>query len=204
MPDWFTTENIDMLASQYRSLGPLVGILLTFLESFLPFLPLVVIVAVNSVAYGFLWGFILSWAGSTVGAFCVFLLVRRFEKWKPVQKWILKPKVQRLIHTVDLAGITPLLVLLCFPFTPAIVVNIVAGLSNIKRKYYFYTLVLAKLVMIFMLTFVVQDITELFHKPLKLIMVGIILCVLWFGGKLAESVINKRVEKKLRKYNQIK
>lgn len=40
MKEWFTIENVMDLLNQYRSFGPIPGILLPMLEAFLPFLPL--------------------------------------------------------------------------------------------------------------------------------------------------------------------
>ena len=60
MEEWFSVENIENLAAQYRALGPVLGILLPFLESFLPFLPLAVFVVANASAFGLWLGFLLS------------------------------------------------------------------------------------------------------------------------------------------------
>ena len=50
MFDWLTAENLLELTRDYRSLGPLIGFLLPFLEAFLPFLPLFVFVFANASA----------------------------------------------------------------------------------------------------------------------------------------------------------
>ena len=196
MLSWITAENIESLAKQYHDLGPIVGFAFTFIEAFLPFLPLVVIVMANTAAYGFFWGFVLSWVGASLGAFSVFLLIRKFRQHPRIQKWLEREQVQKLIRWVDIAGISPLFVMLCFPFTPAIVVNMVAGLSNLKRKYYFCTIVVGKLVMIFMLTYVVHDITDLIRHPKKIIIVGTFLIILWCVGKLMEYLLNNKNEYK--------
>ena len=198
MLDWMTVETIDQLAVQYRSLGLFVGFIITFLEAFLPFLPLVLFIAVNVTAYGLLWGFILSWLGTLLGSFAVFLIVRKFGRARILRKWIETRQIQRLIRWVNMAGISPLLVLLCFPFTPGILVNIVAGLSNIKKKYYFITLFISKFAMVFLLTFIVQDISDLIRSPIKIMIVAIVLFLLWMFGKLFERTLNKRVERDLR------
>ena len=56
MLDWLTMDNIEELIDKYKLLGPLFGIFLTFIESYLPMLPLFVIVIANAGAYGLLWG----------------------------------------------------------------------------------------------------------------------------------------------------
>ncbi len=204
MLDWMTAEYIDQLAQQYRSLGLIVGFIITFLEAFLPFLPLVLFIAVNVTAYGLLWGFVLSWLGTLFGSFAVFLVVRKFGRSRVMRKWVERRQVQRLIRWINMAGISPLLVLLCFPFTPSILVNIVAGLSNIKKKYYFISLFISKFAMVFILTFIVQDISELIRNPRKIIIVSCVLFLLWVFGKLFENTLNKRVERDLRNSKSIK
>jgi uncharacterized membrane protein YdjX (TVP38/TMEM64 family) len=51
--DWFTLENVMRLIEEYRSLGPLPGIMLPLIEAFLPFLPLFLFVMANANAFGF-------------------------------------------------------------------------------------------------------------------------------------------------------
>ena len=54
MNEWLDADKIIELSQHYKALGPLIGILLPFIEAFLPFLPLVVFVIANAGAYG-LW-----------------------------------------------------------------------------------------------------------------------------------------------------
>lgn len=198
MSDWFTVENIEALEAQYRTLGPMIGILLPFLESFLPFLPLVVFVVANASAHGLWLGFLFSWIGTVSGSYCVFLLVRKFGNHRRVKKFIQNEKLQKLIRWVDMKGIAPLFLLLCFPFTPSVLVNIVAGLSNIKKKFYFIVLLAAKFVMIFIISVLGYDIDSLIRSPVKLIFSTIAIFLLWLIGKQIERQLNRRVEKDLK------
>lgn len=199
MFDWLTIENYEQLESYYRTLGPLFGLFLPFIEAFLPFLPLVVIIVANVNAFGLFWGFVISWFGAVLGGFAVFYIVRKFGQHKRLHFITKKPAVQKLIKWVDMRGLSPLFVLLCFPFTPSVVVNIVAGLSNIKRVYYFIAVALGKAVMILFMSVIGQDVTELVTNPVKLVLAIIAIVVLWAVGKWVETYLNKRVERDLRK-----
>ena len=75
--EWFTLKNISELIQQYRSLGPIPGIMLPLLEAFMPLLPLFVFVTANATAFGLWWGFFFSWIGAVTGAFLVFSVVRK-------------------------------------------------------------------------------------------------------------------------------
>ena len=65
------------MASAVLAAGSHPGILLPFIEAFLPFLPLIVLVMGNSATYGLWWGFLLSWIGVCLGSVTVFWIVRK-------------------------------------------------------------------------------------------------------------------------------
>ena len=193
MSEWFTIDNVEHLAEQYKHLGPFVGILFPMLEAFLPFLPLVVFVVANASAFGLWLGFLLSWLGTVIGSYLVFLLVRRFGHHPRLKRLTGGERVQSLIRWVDMRGLSPLFVLLCFPFTPSVLVNIVAGLSNIRKKFYFIVLAAGKFVMIFSMSFLGYDLRALLTSPVKMILAAVAIIVLWALGKLLENQLNKRV-----------
>ena len=194
MFDWLNAENILELSRDYRSLGPLIGFFLPFLEAFLPFLPLFAFVFANASAYGLWIGFLLSWAGTTIGSYTVFLVVRRYGRARILRFLMKYERVQKLIHWVETHGFGPLFLLLCFPFTPSALVNLVAGLSNMKKKSYLLTLLAGKFVMIFTISFIGYDIKELITKPLRTAIVLVVIVLLWLIGKQIERRLNMRVE----------
>lgn len=198
MFDWLTIENIEQVEKYYRTLGPLIGVFLPFLEAFLPFLPLVVIVVANANAFGLFLGFLLSWGGTVLGSYVIFLIVRKFGRHPRLHFFTQSKRVKKLIKWVDMNGLSPLFVLLCFPFTPSVLVNIVAGLSNIRRQFYLVALILGKMIMIFSMSFVGHDITELIRNPIKLVFAGVAIFLLWVFGKAVEVRLNKKVERDLR------
>ncbi|MGM0851941.1 MAG: TVP38/TMEM64 family protein [Bacillota bacterium] len=192
--DWFTLENMMDLIQQYRSFGPIPGILLPLLEAFLPFLPLVVFVTANANAFGLWWGFLFSWIGATLGALIVFLLVRRYGETRFFRILRKNRQVKRLTKWVDKHGFGPLFILLCFPFTPSAVVNVVAGLSSISIAQYMLAVVTGKMVMIFTISFIGYDIISLVRQPIRTVIVAAIIFVLWFVGKRIEIHLNKKME----------
>lgn len=180
-------EDIKEILNQYEALGPLPGILVPMIESFLPFLPLVVIIMANAEAYDLFYGFLLSWTGVVTGATCVFLLVRGFgQKFRG----FLERKVKRstkFIHWIERKGFTPIFILACFPFTPSSLINIVAGLSNLPLHTFFVATVLGKGVMIFLVSYVGYDLVDLVKSPWKLILVAVVFTAMWWFGRKVES-----------------
>lgn len=195
LKDWFTLENIMDLIREYRSFGPLPGILLPMLEAFLPFLPLFLFVMANASAFGLWLGFLYSWVGAVAGALIVFLLVRNYGQ-KRILRFLKKNKqVQKLMKWVEKHGFGPLFILLCFPFTPSAVVNIVAGLSNISIAQYMLAVLTGKIVMIFTISFVGYDIRSLITQPIRTAIVALVIFILWYVGKIIEIKMNMSVEK---------
>jgi len=191
---WFTLENIMDLIKEYRSFGPLPGIVLPMIEAFFPFLPLVIFVMANASAFGLWVGFLYSWLGSCLGALLLFLLIRRYGQ-KRIFSFLSKhQKVQKLMDWVDRHGFGPLFLLLCFPFTPSVVVNVVAAFSKISIYQYMLAVAIGKMVMIFTMSFVGYDLQSLITQPYRTAIVFIVIFILWYVGKRIEVRLNKRME----------
>lgn len=194
MTDLFSMETLEEIMNSYKTLGPVIGILLPMLEAFLPFLPLVVFIVANVTAYGLLYGFVLSWAGSVVGSYLVFLIIRKYGRARILNFLTKHQRISRLIHWVERNGFGPLFLLLCFPFTPSAIVNVVAGLSNIRKSTYLTALILGKLIMIFVISFIGADIRALISQPIRMAIVAAVIALLWVVGKYFEKRLDKKVE----------
>jgi uncharacterized membrane protein YdjX (TVP38/TMEM64 family) len=190
LKEWFTLENIMELIQHYRALGPLPGIFLPMLEAFLPFLPLFLFVMANASAFGLWFGFLFSWIGASLGAFFVFILVRKYGQKRLLSFLHNHPKVRKLMTWVEEHGFGPLFLLLCFPFTPSAVVNIVAGLSRISIAQYMLAVLTGKVVMIFTISFIGYDIRSLITQPLRTAIVLFVIFILWYVGKRIEVKLN--------------
>ena len=190
LKEWFTMDNIMNVINEYKALGPLPGIFLPMLEAFFPFLPLFLFVMANANAFGLWFGFLFSWIGACGGALLVFLIVRRFGQDRILLFLKKHPKVKKLMIWVERHGFGPLFLLLCFPFTPSAVVNIVAGLSKISIAQYMLAVLTGKMVMIFTMSFVGHDLRSLITHPLRTAIVTVVIFVLWYVGKIIEVRMN--------------
>jgi len=187
-------ENLMELIQDYRSFGPIPGLVLPIIEAFLPFLPLFVFVTANASAFGLGWGFLFSWIGACTGALLVFSIVRKYGQKRFLSFLKNHKQVKRLVDWVDRHGFGPLFLLMCFPFTPSAVVNIVAGLSRISIYQYGVAVFAGKMVMIFSISYVGHDIPSLIHNPKKTIILGIVIVILWYIGKRIEAHLDKKIE----------
>lgn len=202
MPDWLSIASFQEIAGEHRIIGTFIALLLPILESFLPFLPLAAFVVANATAYGLWLGFLLSWGGAVIGSYCVFLIIRKYGHNRFFGFITNRPSIQKLIRWVEMQGFTPLFILLCFPFTPSSVVNVVAGLSNLKKKSYLITIMSAKFVMILVISWIGSDLQSLITKPWKTVLIVIAIILMWLGGKWVEKNNAKKMEEHLRNLNK--
>lgn len=189
---FFTPESLLYWLNEYRDLGPLPGILIPLLESLLPFLPLFLFVAGNAAAYGFWLGSLYSWIGTVCGSLTVFLLIRKFAR-KRLKRFISrKPKVQSMLHWFERHGFGMIFLLLCFPFTPSSLINVVAGLSKVHIHTFTLSVIFGKMVMILIMSLIGHDIVSMIRQPVKMILASAAIFLLWLGGKYIETRLTKR------------
>jgi uncharacterized membrane protein YdjX (TVP38/TMEM64 family) len=190
LQELFTLDQLMQLFESYRSLGPFFAIFLPLLEAFFPFLPLVVFIVANVNSFGLWLGFFLSWIGACSGAIIVFIIMRRLGQLRFFRRLQEKKAIKKLLTWIERRGFSPLFLILCFPFTPSAAINVVAGLSRINVWQFILAVLSGKLVMIFMVSFIGQDLHSLFTQPIRSIIVGIVILLLWVVGKQVEKRLN--------------
>lgn len=131
--------------------GPLVGFLLVVIESFIPVLPLAVFVALNVNAYGLLLGTIISWMATCLGCYISYLLFYYLaNKLDGLLSNKTKEKVKRMKNKFGKISLQGLVLIITLPFTPAFLINILAGLTKIKHEKFLLSILIGK---VFSITF---------------------------------------------------
>lgn len=190
-----TPEGLEYLFEQFSELGIIVGILLVIIEAFLPVLPLFAIVVININSFGIIIGFLISYAGTVCGSYLVFFVIRYLFRGK-AQKYIMKhEKLQKMLTFIDERGFSLMFIFLALPFTPTAVVNIVAALSNVKKKVYLLILIAAKAIMILSMSLVGYDVAAFFDSPVRLVISLVFLVLLYLFSKWYQKYINKKIKK---------
>ncbi|MEX2948082.1 TVP38/TMEM64 family protein [Staphylococcus warneri] len=180
-------EQLEEWFDLFRQFGYIPGFVLIYFRAIIPILPLTLYVILIMHTYGAIVGIIICWLGIVSGTFTMFLIFKRLVNTKKMKQFKTKQSVQRLISFIDRQGLIPLFILLCFPFTPNTLINVVASLSHIKTKYYFIVLTLSKLISITVLGIMGREVTTIFTNPIRAIVTILFFIILWF--------ISKRVEK---------
>lgn len=171
----FTLEFWEELLDSFQGLGPLAPILLAMVESFIPALPLVAIVALNVAAHGALLGFLYSWIGVAVGGSLMFLFWRRVVKqffWRFASRSKKLQKAQQWVSNCDTRA---LFVLALLPFTPTAFLHLAFGVSDFDERQYIVTLISGKGVMVAMMALFGQSLVSALEQPLYLILAAVLL-----------------------------
>ncbi|MGG3505477.1 TVP38/TMEM64 family protein [Paenibacillus lautus] len=185
---YFTESNLEWLLEQFRALGPLPGILLTFLKSFIPPMPTIVIVGVNAAVYGLWAGFLYSWIGMVAGCLTTFLIVRKISGTALIERWANKPKVQRGMRWIQRNGFSYVFLLGILPVGPFVAVNVAAGLARMNLMSYLMAVTLGKGIMVFCVSYIGANLSDFIAEPFKLF------------GVLAFIVLSLLVSRKLDSY----
>lgn len=158
----------------YPLLVPLVGIAISFVQVYLFFIPTMIIVAMNTVVFGPLVGFLVSLVGIVLGTYSFFLLFRySFGKylWKLINRFKISESIREIMEKVEARGfayVTMLYGPLILIVSP-VPVTIAAGLSNINHRTYVLGLICGEAIMILMATFLGTGIMKMFENPFFLI-----------------------------------
>ncbi|MBD3920609.1 TVP38/TMEM64 family protein [Paenibacillus sp. PR3] len=174
---WTEKDHLLDLLEQYRSLGPLPGVALTFMKSFVPPLPTLVIVGVNAAVYGLWLGFLYSWLGLVAGCLVTFLLVRRIADHPFLQRYAQRRKVQNGLRWVRRNAFSYVFILSIFPVGPFVVVNVAAALARMKFRSFLLAVAAGKGIMVFAVSLVGHDVARYYRNPELLIYIVLLIAL---------------------------
>lgn len=153
-------ENIkEIIQSNNILLSIFIGIFIVILESIIPALPLALFIAINIIALGNFFGFIISWIGTIIGCSLSFWIFRKLKNkiFKKVTKDSRILKIMRKIGNMDFSH---LVIITAMPFTPAFSINIAAGLSEISYKKFLLMVIIAKISIVYFWGFIGTTLLE--------------------------------------------
>jgi len=172
------------LMEQYKSFGIIAPILIAMLESFIPALPLVLIVAFNISTYGWFWGFIYSYVGSLSGSIIVFLFFRWVSGQSFASKFIHFKRVERVLNWVSKQTMAMIIVLSMLPTTPSSFMNFAFGLSDYPKRKYIISIAIGKITMIGLLALFGNSLTNIQDHPIIFIFSLAVLVITYYFSNL--------------------
>ncbi|QGQ99601.1 TVP38/TMEM64 family protein [Paenibacillus psychroresistens] len=182
---YFTEENLMNLLEQYRSYGPFPGIILTFMKSFIPPLPTMLIIGVNAAVYGLWLGFLYSWIGIVTGCLVTFLIVRKIAEHPYMVRWVQKPKVEKSMLWVRRNAFSYVFLLSIFPVGPFVVINMAAGMARMRLRSFLIAICFGKAIMVLAVSYIGYDLARFRQHPFQIIYVLLFVAAsLWISKKI--------------------
>ncbi len=186
-------NNITNNAVQYMQMyGLWFGFSIIVLESILPWLPLFVFIALNLAAYGNVLGFIISWVATICGciisySFFRYLIGNRLEKFINKNKYAKVKKVVRAIEKIDFSN---LVLIVALPFSPAFMINIACGITNVSFKKFLLALLIGKTVIVYFWGFIGTSLIESITDATTVITVCLLLLIAFVVSKIIVKKYN--------------
>lgn len=177
---------IEYITSILQHGGLFLGILLIFLESIIPALPLSVFVALNINAYGLIVGIIISWLATCFGCYCSFLFFRYISN-RFIKEKLEKPKLKKVVKKMKTIDFSSLVVIIALPFTPAFLINIAAGIVKISKKKFLAAILIGKVFMIIFWGCVGKSLLESMTDIKTIMVISLLIIVAYFVSKLVSK-----------------
>ncbi len=181
---------IESLFDQMGYLAVILAGFLIVIESILPILPLAVFITLNIYYFGAVLGFLISWILTCVGCYISFYLFRNKVKFWFDKRIIERNRVRlnKLMTGVDKLKFEQLTLLIANPFTPAFMINIVAGLSSMKKRKFISSILIGKIFLVIFWGFIGTSLIDSLKDPFKVLYV-VVLSVLAY---IVSKIINKK------------
>lgn len=186
----FIDTIVTNLLNDIGVFAPILACLLIIIESIVPILPLALFITINFYYMGSIVGFFVSWSLTCVGCYISYKLCRKklkthFDNMLDKKE---HKKLHKLMRRIDKLSLEQLTILIAIPFTPAFMINIAAGLSNLDSKKYLISIIIGKISLVFFWGFIGTSLIESISNPKILIEIGVMLVVAFIISK----IVNKK------------
>lgn len=166
--------------------GILFGMLLIMIESFIPALPLSVFIALNTHTFGLLPGILMSWVSTCIGCYISYLIFYYVSN-NIIYKYLSKKtrdKIDKAVDKFQNISLANLTVIITLPFTPAFLINILAGVSGMSKKKYIVALLIGKIFMVSFWCYIGKSFVESMTDISAIIVMSIMIIIAYALSKL--------------------
>lgn len=189
-------KELDLLITEFLNnigfLAPVLASLLIMVESIIPILPLSIFITLNFYYFGTFIGFLISWVLTCVGCYISFIIFRKNIKIGFDNKFIKDRdnKIKKWMNIINKLKLEELVLILAIPFTPAFLVNIVAGLSSMKKEKFIIAIIISKIFLVYFWGFVGTTILESLTNPIKILQVLALSIIAFIISKIVNKKFN--------------
>lgn len=168
----------------------IINCILIVFESILPILPLSLFITVLFVNYGAFIGFLISWVFTVIGCVLSFYLFQTVFQ-KIVERKVRNHKnFDKFLTAIDTISFSGLVSIIAMPFTPAFLVNIVAGVSKMHIKKFLYAIMIGKVSLVIFWGYIGTTLIESLKHAIELVKVVILVVIAYFISKFINKKYN--------------
>lgn len=191
MNELFSTINeyVNIFVENLGLWGPFLGCLFIIIESIIPILPLSIFITLNFLAFGNIFGFIISYLCTVIGCMISFVIFRDGVQTLFERRLRNKSAVDKIMNVIDKLKFEHLVLLITVPFLPAFAINIAAGLSKMNLKKYLSALFIGKAFFVYFWGFVGTGILESLTNPGYLVKVVLIIVVAYILSRFMSKKV---------------
>lgn len=184
------SEIINNFINQIGAFGPLFACLFIVIESIIPVLPLAVFITINFLIYGTFIGFVISWIFTIIGCILSYLIF--YKGFADKFDYLTKDTniIKKLVKKIKKLTTGQLVILMAIPFFPAFSINIAAGLSKIKFKKFFVSLLIGKISIVYFWGFVGTSLIESITNPIIIIKIVVSVLIAYVISKIVNKKLN--------------
>ena len=185
-------QSLNNLLISLGMFGPILGGLLIIIESMVPVLPLCVFITLNFYVFGNLFGFFFSYILTVLGCNIAFYISKHFinKRIDILYDRYGKTRSKKLINKFSSMKLSTLSIIMAFPFTPAFLINILAGVSEMSQEKFLISSMIGKVFMVYFWGYIGMSLIDSLKNPIVLIRI-IILLILAF---IISKIINKKFD----------
>lgn len=169
--------------------GYILSCVLIIIESILPMLPLSVFITLLFYKFGLIFGFLISYVFTIIGCVISYNIFNSKLRLK-LENYIIKKNKKRLdkiIKKIKKIKFVNLCLIIALPFTPAFLVNIACGLSNINKKKYILSLLVGKISLVIFWGLVGTSIISSLNNPINLIYISLLLLLCFILSRIVSK-----------------
>jgi len=169
--------------------GYVLSCLLIIVESIIPILPLSVFITLLFYKFGILIGFIISYVFTIIGCFISYSIFNSKLRTS-LEKHIIrneKKRLDKIVKNIKNIKFVNLCLIIALPFTPAFLVNIACGLSNVDKKKYILSLLVGKIFLVIFWGMIGTSIITSFKNPINLIYISILLLLCFILSRIVSK-----------------
>lgn len=192
-----THIGMQQVSDYLQSFGPaggVIGALLVYIQSIVPFVPFVIVAGVNVIIYPSPWGFIVNYLMACSGAITAFLFARYFGHDRVMRRLSRYPLALQFNRQMEKNGFLYVLIGRLIPVIPSSLVSLGAGVTRVSFRAFLFGTLLGKFPMVFLESQITNYLLHFKHYRVHLLVLLIVFALLIAAGNAYRKRLNERKE----------